>query len=437
MFSQPIHSRDDAATKLGHPTVYLEAATPAGRTFVKLAAEHARMASEHAAQHDRDGTFPIEVFDAMRTSGFIAATVPERFGGLGVDSVHDLTVGLCEIGRADGSTAIAANMHLVFPLVAQWLQNILTWRHLPQEAKRIDGVLAYLAGGAIVMGNVTEPGTDLTHPLAEATETDGGWRLTGHKIFGTLAPVADWFVVSCRLPRPNSTFASAYALVPRGAAGQEIQENWDALGMRASGSSDVLYRRCFVPDDRMFTLNEDWGADSEISQVTATVGNIGLLGAFLGIAEAARDHAVAALTKRVGNSAPSLPDVHSYSNHHIVAEMEIALTSMRSVVVRTTQLVDRLICNAAPEIFTPAGLRTMVQQFQCAKLLVNRGAIDVVDSALTLTGGASYGARHPLARLYRDVRAGPFMQPYSPKEAYDRIGRLALDPTPRQRFDAW
>ncbi len=65
--------------------------------------------------------------------------------------------------------------------------------------------------------------------------------------------------------------------------------------------------------------------------------------------------------------------------------------------------------------------------FQASKLVVNRKAIEVVDKAMQLSGGAGYLGNSPLGRLYRDVRAGPFMQPFSPNEAYEFIGKMALD----------
>jgi alkylation response protein AidB-like acyl-CoA dehydrogenase len=95
------------------------------------------------------------------------------------------------------------------------------------------------------------------------------------------------------------------------------------------------------------------------------------------------------------------------------------------VLARTAQLLDEYFARPDAEL-TIDDVHWMMHQWQCAKLVVNRAAADVVDRALALTGGAGYLSSNPLSRLYRDVRAGPFMQPLSPNEAFEYIGQVAL-----------
>ena len=71
--------------------------TEAGQRFVGLAQVHAKEAAEYADRHDREGTFPTEVFEAMKASGFLPATVPSEFGGFGMGSSYDLAVGLSRL----------------------------------------------------------------------------------------------------------------------------------------------------------------------------------------------------------------------------------------------------------------------------------------------------------------------------------------------------
>jgi alkylation response protein AidB-like acyl-CoA dehydrogenase len=102
-----------------------------------------------------------------------------------------------------------------------------------------------------------------------------------------------------------------------------------------------------------------------------------------------------------------------------VAETEIDLAAARAMLERTGRAVDAaLAVSAAPD--APLGpLHALHRDFRCTKYVVNQHAIRIVDRALTLSGGASYLAESPLSRLYRDVRAGPFMQPFSPNEAFE------------------
>ena len=89
--------------------------TAPGERLVALAAQHAADFAPSAAQHDRDGSFPFEHSEALRQSGVLAACVPPEFGGLGVESLHDYVLGINRLGRGDGATAIAANMHIFQP----------------------------------------------------------------------------------------------------------------------------------------------------------------------------------------------------------------------------------------------------------------------------------------------------------------------------------
>jgi alkylation response protein AidB-like acyl-CoA dehydrogenase len=395
----------------------LQPRTAPGRRFATLAEQHAGEFATGAAEHDRDGSFPFENIAAMQQSGVLAACVPEELGGLGVRSVHDYMVGMSRLARGDGSTAIAANMHMFRP----WRMTRL-W-----EAATAAGDTAR-AAGLVMCSCVSEAGTDILHPYLEATPTDGGWLLNGQKIFATMSPAAQLLDISFRFRDAQGSEHLAMASVPHDSPGLEIKYNWDALGMRASGSHDVVFTNCFIPDVALLDLGM-WGEWSEPYLTGTMTLAMGLAGVFLGIAEAARDLTVAAVkTRRRGPSGRTLAE--RYAIQHLIAEIEIDLAASRAILARTAVTADAFFEQHAAEGIPLAALHELMKDFQCSKWFVNRKAVDIVDRALTASGGAGYLNKHPLSRLYRDVRAGPFMQPFSPNEAFEYIAKvtLGLDP---------
>lgn len=74
----------------------------------------------------------------------------------------------------------------------------------------------------------------------------------------------------------------------------------------------------------------------------------------------------------------------------------------------------------------------VMKYFQIAKCVINKRAIEVVSLAMDIAGGSGFLASNTLSRLYRDVRAGPFRQPYAPTEARDHIGKIALGVYPEE-----
>jgi alkylation response protein AidB-like acyl-CoA dehydrogenase len=400
----------------------LEPVTEAGRRFVEQAEKHAAEFATRADENDRDGRFPVENVEAMKASGFTAAMVPAELGGWGVTSLHDLVCAINRLGRADGSSAIGINMHMASAIIGSRLYRGAVEAGDDERAGVLGFFLQMLAGGVIAMAHATEPGTDLSHPLTEVRIEGDTAVINGRKIFGTLSPAADLMVVTCRL-KEGEGYVGANAIVPKGTAGQELADDWDALGMRASGSGSAVYRDCRVPAASV-VLGETWGVPTIGGLLVSTAGNIGLLGAFLGIAEQARELAVEAARMRT-KGPDKRPLAESRGVQDLVAEMDVDLTLCRAALERTARLLDDALARPVADLGI-GELHDLNGEFQATKLVVNRKAIEVVDRAMTALGGASYMTGSPLSRLYRDVRAGPFMQPFSPVEVKEYLGKLGL-----------
>ncbi|MEU6073962.1 acyl-CoA dehydrogenase family protein [Micromonospora sp. NPDC047074] len=390
--------------------------TAAGDKAARLAEDASAALAERAYEHDRSATFPVDNLRDLATSGLLGACVPEELGGLGVDTLHDLTVVVNRLGRADAGIAIAVHMQLA----REWYFT-RRWQREQDAAERdrLATALRQMADGtAITCGATSEAGTDHDHVMAEATPVEGGYLLNGRKIFVTMSAAATDFYIRLRVLTPDGyMFASAH--VPRSAPGLTVVPGWDALGMRTSGSNDVVLDDVFVPAEALSPRGQ-WGVWNAATLQGRTVSNIGLQGAYLGCAEAARDMAVAQIGKklRAGRSGPS-------GLVHAVGELDLKLATARATLQSALGVVDEALAGEADAVPAPDGMEMMVA-FQCAKTAVTSTAIDVVNTAMTLVGGGTYLSSHPLSRIYRDVRAGPFMQPHAPLEALDFIGNAAL-----------
>jgi alkylation response protein AidB-like acyl-CoA dehydrogenase len=412
----------------------LKAGTKTGQRMVELAEEHAADFATRAEQHDRENSYVAENVDLMKKSGLLAAAAPEQFGGLGVESVHDITVAISRLARGCASTAIAANMHIgaVWVVTRAWQQGIAAGD--PEVEEGLGRFLPILGQSlAVLSGAGTESGSAaFAFPQTTATPVEGGYLINGHKIFATNSEIADSITVLMKVPDDEGWYRNGTAIVLRGSPGMDVRGNWDALGMRGSGSHDIVFTDCFVPE-AMMMLGAPLGTFGTDGWPALTTLNFALIGAFLGIAEAARDLIVStAKTRRKKPFDIRMAD--RPATQFQIAEIEVQLAAARAVLARTAQLLDEYFARPDAEL-TIDDVQWMMHQWQCTKLVVNRAAADVVDRALALSGGAGYLSGNPLSRLYRDVRAGPFMQPLSPNEAFEYIGQVALglDPSASDR----
>jgi alkylation response protein AidB-like acyl-CoA dehydrogenase len=283
---------------------------------------------------------------------------------------------------------------------------------------------AYGSGESITCGAGTEAGASFLEPRTTATKVEGGWVINGRKIFGTNSEVADGFGVFLRVVTDRSEQIGS-AFVPASSEGVEVRRNWDALGMRASCSHEIVFTDCFVPDRLLFPGPPIGTWDTDM--LLALIGvNFPLIGAYIGIAEAARDLAVDAAKSPKGGRLRS----DSSGVRHLIAEIEIDLCAARAGLARTALAMDDYIEGRPPSEYRLSDIEHLVKDWQCSKLVTLRAATSVVEKAMTVAGGGSYMSANPLSRLWRDVRAGSFHQPCSPVEAYEFIGRMALGMDP-------
>lgn len=370
---------------------------------------------------DRANALCEESFREVQAAGIGAAFVPQELGGFGLTSMHDWILAISRLAHGDSSVAIAFSMH--FSATRGMAARYATELPGTTERARLSAALSAVANNEmLICSTTTESGTDNLHPLTEAVRTPAGWTVNGKKYFVTMSPVATHIALNVRARGELGQDYIANVLVPMTQPGILPQDDWDALGMRASGSQSIVFENCAVPEDAVRFVGP-WGQWSKPVLLHRTLANVPLVGAFLGIAEAAYEIAL----RELGNN------VHRSANggvQHTVAEMQIALSTCQALLSGMGSRLDEIMQD--PGGLTWASGHELMKDYQSVKWVVNRKALEIVSRAMDLAGGGGFLSRNPLTRLYRDARAGPFMQPHSPVDARAYIGRVELGNYPEE-----
>jgi alkylation response protein AidB-like acyl-CoA dehydrogenase len=379
--------------------------TPRERDLVDLAGTLGDRFAERAGEHDRESTFPFENYEEMREAGYLGLTVPEELGGRGA-SLHELILAQERLAMGDGSTALAVNMH-VSPIA----QLASLWRSSGDE--RLADVLRRAADGRLVYASMSaEPGDPILMTSSTVAErVEGGYRVTGKKIFGTESAVCTEFSTRARYDDPERGPQVLFFRLPRDAEGMRMKETWDTMGMRATRSDDFELEDVFVPDDAVFHSYPVGHFDATMLKTVwgwamPTFGAV-----YLGIGAGALQFARAQVEARGRQDDPHVQS--------LFAEMEVLLETARAVLYRHAREMD------SEALYTELPVQDGMARAVLTKYVTTNNAVAIVDRALHVVGGAGYYRRFPLERMYRDVRAGPIM-PYSNLEAHDLFGRTSL-----------
>ncbi|MFT5392137.1 MAG: alkylation response protein AidB-like acyl-CoA dehydrogenase [Gammaproteobacteria bacterium] len=332
----------------------------------------------HAADIDRHAQYPQHMFDALRELGLFALPFPERFGGS--DSMLSSCIAIEELGRVCYNTA--------YLLVVQWVPfaAVLAGGNEEQHQRFLPGLACGELRAAI---SVTEPGvgSDVAGLATRADRCEGGYKLTGTKIFCTNAAVADFIVVAAKTDPTARHAGISVFIVERGTPGFEVTRNESKLGARGVPSSELHFDGAFVPEANRL------GAEGEGFKLVMEAFNQGrpIIGARgVGLAQGALDLAVNFVREReaFGQAVAEFQGVQ-----WMLADMAIQIEAAR-----------HLVYKAAAEVDAGVSGRELAPIAAMSKCFATDTAMKVATDALQLWGASGISTDNPIERYFRDAK---------------------------------
>ncbi|MEP0915285.1 acyl-CoA/acyl-ACP dehydrogenase [Leptolyngbya sp. DQ-M1] len=353
------------------------------------------LGSQFAAREieaDESDLFVADNLARLKASGLATAGVPIELGGGGV-SYADLCAVLRILGRYSSSTALAFSMHTHQVMVP-------TWRWHNQNAP-VDGLLRRVATEQLIM--LSSGGSDWLQSGGTAIKVEGGFLLTARKVFASGAPVADLLMTSAVYDDPEKGATVLHFAVPMTAQGVEIESTWQALGMRGTGSHDVVLSNVFVPDAAI-ALRREQGKWHFIFHLISMVAIPIVYSVYVGVAEAARDRAVQLAMKR-------------RTDEHLCC----MVGGMDNELMAAKLALQHMISTA---VVSQPGFET-TNQIMTGRTLVARAVLNVADLAMEVAGGCAFYRKLGLEKLFRDVQGARY-HPLREDAQRKLSGQLAL-----------
>jgi len=331
----------------------------------------------HAAQWDRNESFPREALAGLAALGCYGVAVPERWGGAGLDYVS-LALVIEEIAAGDGgtSTIVSVNNCPVCSILLAWATD-------EQKARW----LTPLASGAMLGAFcLTEPqvGSDASALRTTARRDGEHWVLDGVKQFITSGANGDVAIVMAVTDREAGKRGISAFLVPTDSPGYRVAHLERKLGQHSSDTAQIALEGCRVPAENMIG---EAGQGYRIALSGLEGGRIGIASQSVGMARAALDAALRYAHEREAFGA-------TIFNHQAVqfrlADMATSLEAARQLILHAAALKD-------------AG-QPCLKEAAMAKLFASEAAERICSDAIQIHGGYGYVADFPVERIYRDVR---------------------------------
>lgn len=362
--------------------------------------------AKRVALYDRENRFFQEDFDVLRKAGYLTLNVPKELGGRGyrLDQIARLQRRLAYHAPA---TALGINMHVYWVGVAADL-----WR---AGDKSLEWMLREAMAGEVFAAGHSERGNDLPLLLstAKAEKVAGGFKFTGHKMFGSLAPVWTRYGMHGLWADAEGGPRIVHGFLPRDAKGYKIVETWDTLGMRATRSDDVVLDGAVVPDKYIARILPAGGVDMFVLAVFAWAllgfGNI-----YYGMSQRAAELAGAAVKSKKAMAVTRTMAYHP-EVQHAMAQLMLALDPVGPHLEQVARDWSEGVDHGA----------IWPSKIVSAKHHAVEACWKIVDIAMELSGGAGMFRGNELERLFRDARCGRF-HPANPALVHEIVAKTAL-----------
>jgi butyryl-CoA dehydrogenase len=330
-----------------------------------------------ARESDRAERFDLELARRLGDMGYLGAPVAEEYGGRGLDYTgYGMIVE--EVGRGDSAmrTVVSVQTSLVCGSIERWGSDQQKQRWLPRLC----------AGEAFGCFGLTEPdtGSDAASVRTRAEKVDGGWRISGQKMWISLGNVAEVALVFAQTDPDKHHRGIACFLVPTDSEGFSAQEIHGKLGLRASDTAALALDGVEVPDG---SILGEVGDGFKLAMSALDSGRYSVAAGCVGICQGSLDASVAYATERRQFGVP-------------IASFQLVQQMIADIVVRTDAarlLVRR--AGALKDAGEPSTTETSI-----AKLYASESAVECANLAIQVHGGSGYVDDHPVERYLRDAR---------------------------------
>ncbi len=310
--------------------------------------------------------------------GLMGIEVPERFGGADLSFFTAVLV-VEELSRVDPSVGVLVDVQntLVNNAFLRWGSAPLQERYLPQLTGERVGAYALSEAGS---------GSDAFALSTRAVESEGGYRLTGRKLWITNGAEAEVFIVFATVD-PDAGYRGITAfVVERGFDGFSVGKKEDKLGIRASSTTELILEEVPVPLENVLG---EVGKGYKVAIETLNEGRIGIGAQMIGLAQGALDATIQYVGEReqFGRAIGDFQGVQFQ-----IARMATELEAARLMVYNAARLKD-------------AG-RPFLQEAAMAKLFASEAAQRIASTCIDLHGGYGFTREYPVEKFYRDAKIG-------------------------------